>query len=241
MKFIIRLDDASEKMDIDKWDRIEKILDKYDIKPLVGIIPDCKDHDMEKYPICNEFWDAIIERWKNKKWVFALHGCHHTQETQIGGINPINKKSEYAGLSLDRQKFLIQRGLEILNAHGIKPRVFFAPFHTFDLNTLIALKESCDIRIVSDTIANKPYKNNGILFVPQQCGSCRKIPLKVVTFCYHPNMMKEADFEKLDKFLQKNRKLNIPFPLDINYSKKSVYDKLLSFLYFYLRKIRSKR
>ena len=38
-KYIIRLDDANEYSDMSKWDRIEKILDKNDIKPLVAVIP----------------------------------------------------------------------------------------------------------------------------------------------------------------------------------------------------------
>ena len=38
-KYIMRLDDAAEKMDIEKWSRMEKLLDKHSIKPLVGVIP----------------------------------------------------------------------------------------------------------------------------------------------------------------------------------------------------------
>ena len=38
-KYIIRLDDAAEKMNIDNWEKMENILDRYDIKPLVGVIP----------------------------------------------------------------------------------------------------------------------------------------------------------------------------------------------------------
>lgn len=41
--YILRLDDASEYMDVDKWQRMETLLDKYNIKPLVGIIPDNQD------------------------------------------------------------------------------------------------------------------------------------------------------------------------------------------------------
>lgn len=38
-KYILRLDDAAERMDIVKWNRMEVLLDKYNIKPLVGVIP----------------------------------------------------------------------------------------------------------------------------------------------------------------------------------------------------------
>ena len=42
-KFIIRLDDACPTMDKKKWDKIEKILNELNIKPLVAIIPNNKD------------------------------------------------------------------------------------------------------------------------------------------------------------------------------------------------------
>ena len=42
-KYIMRLDDACPKRDVEKWDRIEDLLDKFNVRPLVGIIPDCKD------------------------------------------------------------------------------------------------------------------------------------------------------------------------------------------------------
>lgn len=45
-QYIMRLDDASEYMDVEKWQRMEDLLDKYHIKPIVGVIPDNQDSDM---------------------------------------------------------------------------------------------------------------------------------------------------------------------------------------------------
>ena len=39
-QYILRLDDASDYMDVKKWQRMEELLDRYGIKPLVGVIPD---------------------------------------------------------------------------------------------------------------------------------------------------------------------------------------------------------
>jgi len=44
--YLIRLDDASEFMDIDKWTTMEILLDNYRIKPIVGVIPDNNDGDL---------------------------------------------------------------------------------------------------------------------------------------------------------------------------------------------------
>ena len=203
-QYIMRLDDASEYMDVEKWQRMEDLLDKYHIKPIVGVIPDNQDPDMVGvYPKDEQFWKKV-QRWKKKGWIIALHGCTHVFETREGGLNPVNDRSEFAGVPLERQKEKIRAGVRILREHGIEPEIFFAPAHTFDENTLIALKEESDIRIISDTIANDIYFENGFYFIPQQSGRVRKLPFKVCTFCYHPNTMEDLSWKVLEDFLQKN-------------------------------------
>lgn len=234
-KYILRLDDACEKMDIEKWDRMEKLLDKFNIKPLVGIIPHCEDPMMDKYPSDSKFW-LKVQTWIDKDWSIALHGYNHVYGTECGGINPVNKRSEFAGEALEVQKEKIRKGVTIMRKHGINPKIFFAPSHTFDKNTLIALKEESDINVISDTIANDVYYDKGFYFVPQQSGRVRSLPFKVVTFCYHPNMMEENDFEMLNKFLDKHRAKFVNFMSHFNKKKQiSIYDKFLMRLYF-LRK-----
>ena len=187
-QYILRLDDASDYMDVKKWQRMEELLDQYGIKPLVGVIPDNLDSSLtDTYEQDPEFWDKTA-RWKEKGWELALHGCYHKYTTKEGGINPVNQRSEFAGVPLDRQKEMIRHGVDVLKGHDIEPKVFFAPSHTFDENTLVALKEESDIRIISDTIANDVYFENNFYFIPQQSGRVRKLPFKMVTFCYHPNI-----------------------------------------------------
>lgn len=234
-KYILRLDDACEKMDIEKWDRMEQLLDKYGVKPLVGVIPHCEDPMMDDYPIDSNFWSKV-NNWISKDWSIAMHGYNHVYSTDCGGINPINKRSEFAGEPLEVQKEKIRKGISIMREHGINPKTFFAPSHTFDRNTLLALKAESDINIISDTIANDVYYQDDFQFVPQQSGRVRKLPFKVVTFCYHPNMMKTVDFVYLEQFLEKNAVLFTKFELTINEKrKKSILDKILKKIYF-LRK-----
>lgn len=231
--YILRLDDASDYMDVDKWQRIENLLDKYKIKPLVGIIPDNKDPNLVKlYKQDPTFWDKVSS-WKKKGWELALHGCYHKYTTEYGGINPVNKRSEFAGVPLDKQKEMIRHGIEILKSHDIVPKVFFAPSHTFDENTLLALKEESDIRIISDTIANDIYYKDGFYFIPQQSGRVRKLPFKVVTFCYHPNEMNKSDFEKLETFVEANSKCYTSVS-EIQLKKRNIsfIDMILKKLYF---------
>ena len=234
-KYIMRLDDACEKMDVDKWARMENLLDKYNIKPLVGIIPRCEDKQMDQYEHNDKFW-SLTHTWIYKGWTIALHGYNHVYSTYCGGINPVNKRSEFAGETLEIQREKIKNGIKILNSHNIQPKVFFAPSHTFDENTLEALKLESDIRIISDTIAKDVYFENGFTFVPQQTGRARKLPFKIITFCYHPNTMNSEHFEHLEAFLSKHEKKFIPFPLNESRRKKSFFDKALSWLYFMKRR-----
>lgn len=232
--FLMRLDDASEKMDIALWARMEAMLDKYGIKPLVGVIPHCEDPMMNKYPEDALFWEKVSS-WQKKGWTIALHGYNHVCNTKDGGINPVNRRSEFAGNSYEVQLDKIQKGLEIFRSHGIEPLVFFAPSHTFDNTTLDVLKEVSKIRIISDTWAWNSYVMNGFTFVPQQSGQVRNVPFALSTFCYHPNTMKDQAFNKLDNFLSKYHNRFCQFPIKESSRPLSTVDKLLQWTYFKTR------
>lgn len=229
-KYIMRLDDACEKRNMRNWDRMEKLLDFYGIRPLVGVIPHCEDSMMAIYPEDKDFWNRV-NRWMDKGWTIAMHGYNHVYGTRCGGINPVNQRSEFAGEPLDIQKEKIKNGVAVFLQHGIDPKVFFAPSHTFDENTLIALKECSSIRTISDTIAFAPYIEYGFSFVPQQAGRVRKLPFYIVTFCYHPNMMNGADFEHLEAFLCTYKQKFVPFTIKKARRQYGVADKLLRYLY----------
>mgnify|MGYP000850637529 CR=1 FL=1 len=53
-----------------------------------------------------------------------------------------------------------------ISSENLKIRVFFAPNHTFDNNTLLALKE-CGITEIIDGYGLMPYEENNIKFIPQ--------------------------------------------------------------------------
>lgn len=241
--FLIRLDDACPTMDRNKWSTMEHLLNEYGIKPLVGIVPNCNDVNLKIDKADNCFWE-IAKQWENKGWSIALHGNDHCYITKDSGINPMWNRSEFAGLSLDDQKEKIRSGLKVFSKNNIAPKYFFAPSHTFDENTIEALRSESNIRIISDTIGRLPYKKGDFWFIPQITGRCIKFPfLGFFTFCFHPNTMSSSDFEKLDLFLSKNHNQFIGFD-DINlleYKEKKIFDRVLSWLFFSYRSIRGLR
>lgn len=234
--YIMRLDDASEHMNISKWIRMEKLLDKYSIKPIYGIIPNNQDSELLKYDKVENFW-KLMNDWKDKGWTPALHGYTHVFETNEGGINPVNNRSEFAGVELNKQCEKISLGYKKLIENGIYPDIFFAPAHTFDENTLKALIEESNIRIISDTVANDVYYENDFYFVPQQSGRCRKLPFKMTTFCYHPNTMTDNHFKELENFLKVYYRNFIQFQTKLVKKRKlNIYDYFLQKIYFVRRK-----
>lgn len=244
-QYLIRLDDACPYMDRGKWQRVEDILDRYGVKPLVGIIPANADPKTIIEPEDSGFWDKAHD-WEKKGWSIALHGYDHVCISDGGmkGLNPFWKRSEFAGLSLERQKEKVRKGMTILEGHGFKPKYFFAPSHTFDQNTLQALKDETSIRIICDTIALRPYKKGNYTYIPQIMGHCVKMPISgVYTFCFHPNTMKDSDLRQLEKFLSIYKSSFIPFDdIDVeNVKNIRVIDRSLRSVFFSIRKIKGLR
>lgn len=238
--YLIRLDDACPYMDREKWQRMEELLDRYSIKPLVGIIPANRKPDLFISPEDSSFWSKV-QIWIDKGWSIALHGYDHVYISNSGGVNPFWQRSEFAGVSLEKQKEKIKMGVTILRNHGINPYYFFAPSHTFDENTLQALRDESDIRIISDTIGRYPYRYRDFLIIPQITGHCVKISLSgIYTFCFHPNILNDVSFAALESFLKQNHSLFISFDdIDLSkYGKKKVADRLLSWIFFTYRKMR---
>jgi len=240
MQYLIRLDDACPTMNHEKWGRMESLLDKYGVKPMVGIIPHNEDSKQLIDPEDNSFWSSV-HFWEQKGWTIALHGYNHVYSTKEGGLNPLWNKSEFAGHTLDVQRDKIRMGVAIFRNNGINPKYFFAPSHTFDNNTLAALREESDIRIISDTIARKPYRYDDFVFIPQQSGHPISLPFGgLITICYHPNTMSDESFDSLEVFLSEHKGDVLSFDmLDLSCVKgKSFGDRVLSSVYFLRRKLK---
>ena len=89
-------------------------------------------------------------------------------------------------------------------------------------------------------MANDIYFRDGFHFIPQQSGRVRKLPFRVVTFCYHPNTMSDSDFELLEVFIRDNLDNFGSFD-DISLRNRSfgLFDWLINRSYFAFRKARS--
>lgn len=201
LKFIIRLDDACEDMCEEKWSKVEHLLDKYKIKPIVGIIPENKDKSFN-YKKIDDFWNKYALKWQKKGWIIAQHGLNHKYHYYISGKKKI--RTEFFGLDYDTQYNMLAKGYKILKENNITPTCFFAPNHTFDKNTIKACKTLNCFKFISDGIAQYPFKYNEMLHFPNIFDTPHKILNNgIYTFVFHPNNITDENLINLEKFIIK--------------------------------------
>ena len=204
MKILIRFDDVAQNMNWDLMNKCESLFDKFNIKPVMGVIPNNKDEELLNYPKRENFW-GIVKKWQSKGWEIAMHGYNHIydRETQKKDFFGYGGKSEFYGHTLTEQSAKIKKGLDIFKSHDINIRTFFSPNHTYDLNTFEALKLS-GIKEVIDGYGLKPYIENNIKFIPQLFYKPIFLPFGLQTTQIHLNYWTEKEFDKFAILVNKN-------------------------------------
>ena len=85
MKIAVRMDDIAPGMDWKKFNDFKELLDEYGIKPLIGVVPDNQDDNLERREenrgngadwIPKDFW-GYIRQLQEQGWVVAMHGYQH--------------------------------------------------------------------------------------------------------------------------------------------------------------------
>ena len=196
-KYIIRLDDACPTSDLKKWMAIEEILDEYNVSPIVAVIPANRDETLIHQSPNPDFWD-MVKRWEKKGWSIAMHGYQHLFHVvdRKRLMFPYYDRSEFGGLSIDKQKTKLRCSLKIFRKNNIEPKLWVAPAHSFDTDTLQALADETQINIVSDGISFFSYYEKGFYFIPQQLWTIKKKMFGIWTVCLHPDNMTDEDIEE---------------------------------------------
>lgn len=200
----MRLDDACSTMHHDNWHRMEALLDKYDVKPIVGVIPE--NHDPEfSWAEDESFWERV-QNWQRKGWVIAQHGLYHVYQAEKPKCVYFQRShsihTEWAGRTEQEQIAMMQKGKSILLEHGVKPLAFFAPAHTFDAATVKACKKTDSNWFISDGYALQAYQKAEIVFLPSICDGPFQMKLSgTYTFVAHPSKMDELAFNRWESFL----------------------------------------
>ena len=234
---LIRFDDIAPNMCWEMMDKCQELLNFYDLKPVMGVIPDNQDNELLKYPKRENFWE-IVKKWELNDWSIAMHGYNHLYDKETNKKDFFNYggRSEFFGHSYEDQLSKIKKGLEIFQKNNIQIDTFFAPNHTYDRNTFKALKNSGILKII-DGYGLMPYSFNGIKFVPQLFYKLHILPFGIQSTQIHINYWSDKDFINFKKFIEKHHKKVIS--ADFAFSKisnsylhkiiNSTFEKLLKF------------
>ncbi len=206
-RYLFRMDDITPTMDWGRFRAIIALFRNHNVKPLLGVVPDNRDPSLNREPPHPHFWREMRQLQADDLVDFAQHGYQHIVTHRPGAalLGPavgIKEASEFAGDPLEHQWERIAKGQQILSDNGIRTRVWMAPNHSFDRNTLIALKK-CDFVAITDGIALYPSEEEGLICVPQQTWRPRWMPCGVQTVCLHTNHITPHDVKRLRLFLRR--------------------------------------
>ena len=209
----VRFDDVCPTMDKDQFEKAFLLMRKFNVKPLLGIIPDNKDVEQNIDKEDELFWEWM-RSLQEEGFCIAMHGFVHVYDNESPKTIVCGKKhSEFAGHSYEVQFEKIKEGKKILNSKGVFTDVFFAPGHSYDRNTLRALSAN-GFKYLCDGLSTKPYFQENIKCIP--CRTFKKTKSKGIYISVnHPSEWTRPDkanrFEKLEKFCKDNQEYMVTF------------------------------
>lgn len=209
-KITIRMDDITADMNWENFNKVVDLLREKQVYPLLGIVPKNEDPMLSVQEADAEFYEKMLAL-KEEGAVLAMHGVNHVYITKKAGIFPLNRFSEFAGVEKTIQTQRIESGKKELEAHGIETDIFMAPGHTFDQNTLAALKEQ-GFRYVTDGFGMHPYKKKGLVFFPIAFQKGKVFEKQgISTIVLHVNTWEEEDFWAFKKMLEEKESFFVSY------------------------------
>jgi hypothetical protein len=200
-QYLLRFDDLCPTVEQHRWQGLRDLVLEFGIRPILAVIPDNQDPAMECSPADPGFW-AQMREMEAAGATIAAHGFQHLCEKHSKNLIGLHQKTEFAGLGLEVQRQRVQAGLRTLREHGLNPRLWVAPRHTFDMTTLRAIRQE-GIDYISDGLARIPFTRGGVTWIPQQLWSPVEKSKGLWTICVHSNSTMKPQFLKLQSFLRK--------------------------------------
>jgi predicted deacetylase len=200
-QYLLRFDDLCPTVMRRRWERFLPLIEEFGIKPILAVVPDNRDRELMRNEPDPEFW-ASMRAMQAAGATIGLHGYQHICRNIGKSLVPLHLHSEFCGISRDTQQQWIESGLQTLRGHGLDPRIWVAPRHGFDMNTLAALRR-VGIKRLSDGFTRVPFKRGGLIWIPQQLWGPEKKSKGLWTICVHPNTAGNDQVRELRAFLGK--------------------------------------
>lgn len=201
-QYLLRFDDLCPTLAPGRWQRFLPLIEHFKLRPILAVVPDNRDRELKHANQDPEFW-ARMRAMEAAGATIALHGYRHLCLSRGKSLVPLHTHSEFAGVAAQVQRQWIESGLRILRDHALNPRLWVAPRHGFDRNTLYALRHE-GIRILSDGFARVPFVRGGVTWIPQQLWAPVEKTNGLWTICIHANTAQDVLVEQLRVFLSRN-------------------------------------
>jgi predicted deacetylase len=198
--YLLRIDDLCPTISAGRWRQFRRLIEEFELQPILAIVPENRDPDLEISPSDPTFWDQM-RALESAGAAIGLHGYRHLCLSSGRSLLGLHRSSEFAAVAAAMQRSWIRAGLNILRGHGLNPGIWVAPRHGFDSNTLEALTAEGVPRL-SDGFARTPFVRDGLTWIPQQLWSAVEKPCGVWTICVHPNTIKDEEIARLRAFLR---------------------------------------
>lgn len=200
VRYLLRIDDLCPTVSRERWQRFGGLIEEFRLQPILAVVPDNRDPALQVSTADSSFWDKMraLEAAGSS---IGLHGyrhlCHSRGRSRLG----LNRASEFAGVPAEMQRKWIGEGLNLLRGKGLHPRIFVAPRHGFDANTLSALRSE-GMPLLCDGFARRPFLCDEVAWIPQQLWAGQAMTSGVWTICVHPNTAGDAMISELRAFLR---------------------------------------
>jgi predicted deacetylase len=112
-------------------------------------------------------------------------------------------------------------GKRILESEGVWQPYFMAPSHSFDGETLRALR-ALGFTAITDGWGIYPYDLKGLTAVPQLFSTPMHFGIGVYTIAMHTNSMSDAAISAMLRFVENNATRFVSFPEAIGLARRSV-------------------
>ena len=201
-QYLIRIDDLCPTVHQRSWLRLLGILREFGIHPILAVVPDNQDPELKASPPDPQFWEQMRELARDGAAI-AIHGYQHNCQKRGKSLIPLHRHTEFAGVPMEEQRVMLETGLAMLRAEGLNPRLWVAPRHGFDRNTLTALRD-VGIGYLSDGLARRPFTRSGIVWIPQQVWGPVERENGLWTICLHPSSVSGSKAEELRMFLKRH-------------------------------------
>lgn len=199
-QYLLRIDDLCPTASRPRWRRFLGLIEEFKIQPILAVVPDNRDTDLQVSLPDPEFW-ARMRAMESAGATIALHGYRHLSQSRGRSLVALHRTTEFAGVAEETQRQWIHAGLEILRGHGLNPRIWVAPRHGFDRQTLRAVLEE-GIDVLSDGFARVPFVRGGVIWIPQQLWEPLEKPRGLWTISVHPNTAEDSSVDRLRGFLR---------------------------------------